>query len=460
MKKYIGDKKFYSKLFAVMIPVLIQNVITNFVSMLDNIMVGRVGTEQMSGVAIVNQILFIFNLGVFGSLAGAGIYTAQYHGKGDHEGVRCSTRFKLFIVTGVLAAALTILLTTGEQLIGSFIHEGEDALDLAATAAYAKDYLRIMIFQMPLFALINVYSSALRETGETKLPMRAGITAVFVNLFFNYMLIYGKLGAPMLGVRGAAIATVISRIVECGITMIYTHTHTDKHPFAKGLFSSLHVPADLAKQTAKMGLPLLVNELMWSGGMTTLNQIYSRRGLEVVSAQNISTTISNLFFCGFFAMGTSVSIIVGQLLGAGKLEEAVDEDRKLLAFTVALNTVVGAVMVLVAPLLPKIYNTTDIVRTLAKDMLIVNAIMMPANAYTNACYFTLRSGGKSFITFLYDSCYIWVLSIPLALVLINYTNMKIVPIFALVCGVDIIKCMIGYIFVKKRIWVNNLVVTN
>ena len=457
LQKYIGDRAFYSRLFAVMIPILVQNVITNFVSLLDNIMVGRIGTEPMSGVAIVNQILFIFNLCIFGGLAGAGIFTAQYFGKGESEGVRQSMRFKFYVAASVVAMAEVLLLTSGDRLISLFIHEGEDALDLAATLHCGKQYLSVMLLQLPLFALLNVYSSTLRETGETQIPMRAGIIAVFVNLVFNYILIFGHFGAPKLGVVGAAAATVIARVVECLIIVVYTHTHTKAHPFARDLYSSLRVPGSLAAKIAVTGLPLLINELLWSGGMTTLNQIMSRRGLEVVSAENICAVVSNLFFCAFFAMGTSLSIIVGQLLGAGKLEQAVDENRKLIVFSVALSTAVGLVLALIAPLVPRIYNTTEIVRHLAADMIIVNAVMMPSNAFTNACFFTLRSGGKSLLTFLYDSVYIWVLSVPLALFLVKGTDLPIIPIYAICYGVDILKCIVGYILVKKRIWVNNLV---
>ena len=457
LQKYIGDRAFYSRLFAVMIPILVQNVITNFVSLLDNIMVGRIGTEPMSGVAIVNQILFIFNLCIFGGLAGAGIFTAQYFGKGESEGVRQSMRFKFYVAASVVTMAEVLLLTSGDRLISLFIHEGEDALDLAATLHCGKQYLSVMLLQLPLFALLNVYSSTLRETGETQIPMRAGIIAVFVNLVFNYILIFGHFGAPKLGVVGAAAATVIARVVECLIIVVYTHTHTKAHPFARDLYSSLRVPGSLAAKIAVTGLPLLINELLWSGGMTTLNQIMSRRGLEVVSAENICAVVSNLFFCAFFAMGTSLSIIVGQLLGAGKLEQAVDENRKLIVFSITLSTAVGLVLALIAPLVPRIYNTTEIVRHLAADMIIINAVMMPSNAFTNACFFTLRSGGKSLLTFLYDSVYIWVLSVPLTLFLVKGTDLPIIPIYAICYGVDILKCIVGYILVKKRIWVNNLV---
>lgn len=460
LNKYIGDRDFYKRLRKIMIPVLIQNVITNFVSMLDNIMVGRVGTEQMSGVAISNQILFVFNLCIFGGLAGAGIFTAQYYGKKDSEGVRATFRAKIWAAGGIMLVGMIIVVFLGESIISTFIHEGKDNLDMAATLEYGKRYLSVMFFQMPLFAILNVYSSTLRETGDAKLPMRAGLAAVAVNLFFNYMLIYGKFGAPAMGVTGAAIATVISRVAECTIVIGKTHITREDHPYICGIYRTLRVPGNLTKDIIKKGVPLLLNELLWSSGMTLLNQILSLRGLEVVSAENISTTVSNLFFCAFFATGTSISIIIGQLLGAGELEKAVDEDRKLLAFSVALCTVVAVVMILMAPLFPKIYNTTDIVRNLATKMLTIAAIMMPFNAFSHGSYFTIRSGGKVLVTFIFDSGFVWAVSIPLTLAIVKLTEMPIVPVYFISYGADAIKCIIGYFLIKSKVWVNNMVSEN
>ena len=456
-RKLIGDRAFYRKLFAVMTPVLIQNVITNFVSLLDNVMVGQVGTEPMSGVAIVNQLMFVFNLCIFGGLAGAGIFTAQFYGKGDHEGVRHTFRAKLYIAIGSILIFAAVFLTRGEQLISLFLHQGEENLDLAATLHYGRDYMLVMLLGMPPFAVMQVYASTLRETGETLLPMKAGVIAVFVNLVLNYILIFGKLGAPALGVEGAAIATVIARFTECFIVIGWTHLHRERNPFIQGAYRSLRVPGQLAKQIVVLGLPLLINEVFWSGGMTVLNQCYSLRGLEVVSAINISTTVSNLFFCAFLSMGTTVSIVVGQLLGAGELEKAVDEDRKLIAFSVALCVVVGIVMALIAPLVPEIYNTTPMVKRLAAELLFVSAAMMPVNAFTNSCYFTLRSGGKTIITFIFDSAFVWVICIPTAFVLSRFTGMAILPMFIIVQALDLIKCVVGFYLVKARKWVNNLV---
>ena len=457
LKRLIGSRDFYRRLFAVMAPVLVQNVITNFVSLLDNVMVGQVGTEPMSGVAIVNQLIFIFNLCIFGGLAGAGIFTAQFYGKGDNQGVRDSFRIKLYVAAGSLAVFLLLFLTRGEALISLFLHEGEEQLDLAATLNYGLDYLHVMLIQTLPFALTQIYSSTLRETGETVLPMRAGVAAVFVNLFFNYILIFGKLGFPALGVVGAAIATVIARFAECFTVVLWTHRHRDRNPYIVGAYSSLKVPGQLAKQVAVMGLPLLANEALWSAGMAMLNQCYSVRGLEVVSAFNISSTVSNLFFCASMAMGTTVSIVVGQLLGAGELERAVDEDRKLIAFSFALSVAVGAVMAALAPLIPRVYNTTDAVKSLAVRLLIVTAVLMPLNAFTNAAYFTLRSGGKTVITFVFDCVFLWALNIPLAFVLSRFTGLPVVEMYALVEGLNLIKAALGFWLVRSRKWVNNLV---
>ena len=457
LRSLIGDRAFYRKLFAVLVPILIQNLITNFVSLLDNIMVGQVGTEPMSGVAIVNQLLFVFNLCIFGGLAGAGIFTAQFYGKGDDEGVRHTFRAKLYIAVSALALFTLLFLTKGGTLIRLFLHEGKEQLDLGATMTHALAYLHVMLLQMFPFALCQIYSSTLRETGETVLPMKAGITAVFVNLVFNYIFIFGKLGFPEMGVVGAAIATVIARLVECAIVIGWTHRSRSRCRFITGAYRSLRVPAQLARRMFRLGAPLLLNELLWSAGMTMLNQCYSVRGLEVISALNISTTITNLFLCAFFAMGNAISILIGQLLGAGELERAVDEDRKLIAFALALSLFIGALMACVAPLIPQIYNTTPSVKALACSLLYVSAAAMPMNAYTNACYFTLRSGGKTVITFIFDSAFLWCVAVPTAFVLSRFTAVPILPLYVAVYALDLIKCAIGTYLLRRRKWVNNIV---
>ena len=289
------------------------------------------------------------------------------------------------------------------------------------------------------------------------LPMIAGIIAVFVNLFFNYVLIFGHFGAPAMGCIGAGIATVISRVVEFLIISIVTHRSKERFTFLKGLYRSLRVPVSLAKSIAVTGLPLLVNECLWSIGMAVILQCYSVRGLSAVAGMNISNTVSNLFFVVFFASGNAIAIIVGQLLGAGKIEEARDTDRKLLTFSVAGCLVMAVLLAVTSPFIPQIYNTADQVRDLAMKFMLVVAVTMPINAFNHGCYFTLRSGGKTLITFFFDSVYTWIVNIPLAFVLARYTTLDVVLVYFIVQFSEIIKSFIGGYLVHKGVWANNVV---
>ena len=459
--KFIGDRDFYKMVLMIAVPIMIQNGITNFVSLLDNIMIGQVGTEQMSGVAIVNQLLMVYYLCVFGGLAGAGIFTAQYFGQGNHEGVRQTMRFKFWMVTVITALTTVLFLGCGTALIGAYLKGDGSAESIAATLLYGERYLKVMLIGLPAFAAVQIYSSTLRECGQTLLPMKAGIAAVIVNLLFNYILIYGKFGAPALGVIGAAIATVLSRYVEMLITVIGVHRKSRgenaPYAFVTGLYRTLKVPGDLTRKIIKKGSPLLFNETLWAAGMAMLTQCYSIRGLNVVAGLNVSNTINNVFNIVFIALGDSVAIIVGQLLGAGKMKEARDTDNKLIAFSVMCCTGVAFVMFLMAPLFPGLYKINDEARLLAKYFIMATAFFMPQNAFLHATYFTLRSGGKTIVTFLFDSVFIWCVSVVIAFVLSRYTGLPVIAVYAMVQLGDIIKCIIGFVLVKKGVWLQNIV---
>ncbi|MEE1192926.1 MAG: MATE family efflux transporter [Blautia sp.] len=456
-EKLIGDKRFYKMVLLIAVPIMIQNGITNFVSLLDNIMVGQVGTEQMTGVAIVNQLIFVYNLCIFGGVSGAGIFTAQFFGQKDDEGVANTFRFKLWMAAILTGITILILVVFGEPLIQMYLNGNQDGGDTAAALFYGKKYLWIMLAGLPAFMVVQVYASTLRECGSTITPMKAGITAVIVNLVFNYLLIYGKFGFPELGVAGAAVATVLSRYVEAVIVVSWTHAHKEQNTYIKGLYRTMKIPVYLVKRILIKGTPLLLNETMWAAGMALLLQCYSVRGMNVVAGMNISNTISNLFNVVFIALGDSVAIVVGQLLGAGKMEEAKDTDRKMIVFSVMCCTVVAMVMLVIAPLFPQLYNTNPASRELAKYFIMVTAVFMPQQAFLHAAYFTLRSGGKTIVTFFFDSVFICCISVPIAYILGHFTELYVVYIFIAVQMADIIKCIIGFVLVKKGVWLQNIV---
>ncbi|HOM03605.1 MAG TPA: MATE family efflux transporter [Acetivibrio sp.] len=456
-RTFIGDRKFYKTVLVLVLPIIIQNSITNFVNLLDNIMVGQVGTAEMSGVAIANQLMFVFNLAVFGGLAGAGIFGAQFFGAGDNDGVRYTFRYKLWISAVILVVSLAVFLTGGDWLISLFLKGEGDPLEAAAMLEHGHAYLRIMLWGLLPFILSQAYGSTLREAGETVLPMVASIAAVVTNLCLNYVLIFGKLGFPELGVAGAAIATVISRYVELVIIAVYTHRNTARFGFIVGLYRSLRVPGKLALTIFNKGMPLLINEILWSIGVSMLTQIFSTYGLNVVGALNISNTITNLFNVVFISMGSAVAVMVGQALGAGDMSRAKEYSWKLIFFSVCTCFVVGAILIAVAPVIPHIYNTTEDVRSLAAHFMKVSALYMPFFAVSHCSYFTIRSGGKTFITLVFDSAYTWGVVVPVAYLISRYTDFNIYAAYPVCYLPDALKSAIGVYIIKKGQWAQNIV---
>ena len=457
VNRYIGDRAFYRQVFAIAIPIIIQNGITNFVSLLDNIMVGQVGTIPMSGVSIVNGLLFVFNLCVFGASSGAGIFTAQFFGCQNHEGIRHTFRFKILSCL-LIAAVGNLIFTLGDKLlIGLYLTGEGDAAAAAGALEYGRSYLRVMLWGSVPFALANAYSSTLRETGETFVPMTAGIAAVMINLVLNYILIFGHLGLPAMGVEGAALATVISRYAELAIVAWWTHRNPRKNPFILGAYRSVFIPIHLLRDIILKGMPLLVNEFLWASGMAVLNQCYSTCGLDVVPATNISSTLYNVGSVVFIAMGSAVGIIMGQMLGAGcSKEEILEHNRKLTITATITGGAFGILMAAAAFPFPRIYNTTASVQHLAAMLILMNSIALPFNSYTNAAYFTLRSGGQTMVTFLFDSCFVWGFCVPLAYVLTRFLGIGILPLFAICQATDLVKCVIGHVMIKQGKWIQNL----
>lgn len=451
------DKHFYRKIFVITMPIVIQSTITNFVGLLDNLMVGRCGTDSMNGVSIFSQLFFVFTLCVWGASCGAGIFTAQFFGKGDHKGVRDTFRIKIYLVGIATIIGALVFIFFGDFFMLKFIHASDSIGDPKATMNYACEYMMIMIIGMIPTALGMVYAGTLRDIGETSVPMKAGFVAVFVNLILNYILIFGNFGFPSLGVKGAAIATVISRFVECSIEIIWTHSHSKRCLFINGAFSSFKVPLPLVKNIIVKGIPLAANETLWSLGLTFLNQSFSLRGLAVVAAINIVNSIANLFNVFLFAIGESISIIAGQLLGAGKNNEAKSTANKMILLSAIVSAVIGIILILLRNLFPSFYNTEEEVMKFASIFILQTGIFLPILAIVHGCYFTLRSGGKTFITFLFDSVFIWVFIVPIAFVLTRWSNMDIIWIYFITRALDLIKCVIGLVLIKKGVWVHNIV---
>ena len=470
-RKFIGDKAFYRTVIIILLPLVIQQGITSAVNLLDNLMVGSLGEESLSAVGVVNQILMVFNLTMFGGLSGVSIFGAQFAGKVDVDGMRQSFRAKLYFGLAVVVIGIALLWGFGEQFIGIFLAGETDAARRALALSEGLDYLNIMLFGLFPFMLVQAYAGSMREMGKTVATMVGSVIAILTNLVLNFLLIYPvreltvfgvtftMWGAGM-GVRGAALATVIARFVEMFFVLIYAHLHQQRYIFLKGAFRNGYVPMSLLKKIAITGTPLMLNEVLWSLGMTFINQCYSTRGLSAMSALNITGTAWNLFCIIMFAMGNAVAILVGQRLGAGDKAGARDVDQKLLFLTVISHIILGAALMACSGLIPLMYNISPEARALTSRLLVVAGAALPIHAFLHATYFTLRSGGKTFITFLFDAVYTWCVPAVLAFVLSRYTQANVVLMYFAIQFIDVVKLIIGLFMLRSDFWANDLTASN
>lgn len=457
LRSLVGDRHFYRRVLRIAVPIFLQNIITNFVSLLDNLMVGQLGTLPMSGVAIVNQLLFVFNLAVFGVSTGTGIFTAQYYGGNDQEGVRHTFRFKLLgsvLFTAVFLAAFTLW---DDELIRLFLTGEGSASDMVGMLAFGKEYLAIMLWGLLPFALSSSYATTLRECGETLIPMLSSFAAMFCNLILNYILIFGHLGLPAMGSAGAAIATVISRYLELAIVAFWAHKHTVKFPFMKGLYRSLRIPGALMKQMITKVAPLIFNETLWSVAITFQSQCYSTCGLEVVSALNIVSTVNNMATVGATAVGNTIGILMGQMLGAcSKETEVRSENRKLMAFAVAMGAVFGALLAAVSGVFPNLYNTSQAIRDLSAGMILLMAISKPFQSYHVSVYYTIRAGGLVLWTLLYDCGFLWLIVVPVTFIMCHFAPLPFLVVYGICLLSEPLKCILGTVMLRKIRWIKNL----
>lgn len=458
LKSVIGDKALYKRIFIFAIPIMIQQGITHFVNMLDNVMVGTVGQAESTGVAVSNQLMFVFNLCVFGAISGAGIFTAQYFGKGDLEGVKQTFRFKIIFCVLLAALGISLFCLKGEDLIMLYLNKDDNAELAARSLGFAESYLYIMVIGLVPYTISQCYGSTLREAGQSTVPMAAGVAAVAVNLSLNYVLIFGKLGAPKLGVNGAAVATVISRFVELAVLVAYTFIKRQKCIFILESFKSPYISFSLIGEIFKKGMPLMLNESLWASGIATVNRFYSQRGLDVVAANNISQTFFNVFSVAFMSVGVAIGILLGHDLGGGKNREKIKTEAfKSIFFSVFISAVIAVVYAVCAIFIPRIYNVSDNARSIATHLMQVTALTMPLDAFAHASYFTLRSGGKVIITLIFDSFFVWGITVTAAAVLINYTSLGIITVYFICQALNIIKCVLGFVFVKRGSWIKNII---
>lgn len=448
-KEMWQDKAFQKRVLAIALPLMFQQLIVSSVNLVDNLMVGQLGDVALSAVSNANRYYMIVWAGVNGLIASATIFLAQFLGANNHLQMKKTFRFMLVSSYALCIVFFLLAFFMPEYIIAFFIKD-------VNVITVGSSYLRIAALSYLPSVLSLATGSAFRAMGETKLPLVISVSSVLINVVLNYCLIFGHFGFPCLGVEGAAVATLVARIVEMVVYLIALKLNNV--PFKTRIKNLFKFESSLAKQITIKALPLCVNEVMWSFGMSTLLRAYSYHGLVVNTAYSMASTIADMFFVLFAGMATATTVLIGTSLGANRLDEARDNGYKLLAFSIVMAFVFLVLMYLSSFIAPDFYNVSIESKELARSFLQVMAVCFVLYMYNVQCYFILRAGGDTKSTLFMDSGFMWMFNIPLVFYLSYMTNVDIVLVYLFGQLTDIIKAFLSTYLVRKEKWVKNLTV--
>lgn len=441
-------KEFLKKIIVVSIPIVLQQLFLNLASLLDTLMVGQLDDASISGVYIATQIIFVVNLMILGSIEGASVFFSQFFGSKDEKHQRNAFAFKLIASLFVSLVATLILLFFGKNLVSLFL---TDALEIKI----ALDYLNIVSLSLIPFAISVSISSTLRETHKGVAPMVITFIGVVVNFIINYILIFGKFGFSQMGATGAAIGTLVDRLVEAMLLILLVVIA--KPSFANDFLKSFKMDKRLFKDMIKKSIPLCLNETLWSLGQTMLVFYFTLCDPIATTVLPIVQTIFNLLFVVLLGLGNGVSIVVGNTIGNNEIEKAQKEAYMSILFTIISCVVLGISLFITSDFIVSLYSGVSVeAKTLASYFIKFNGIYMVINGLNTSLFFLLRAGGKTEVVFIFDSFYGWLISVPVAFIVVQFFEISLQNMYVFVYSLDIIKSVLGIILIISKKWYKNL----
>lgn len=449
-----GPASFYKSALAIGLPIMAQSLIQNLVSLIDNFMVSGLGDVKMSGVNIAGQILFVFMVLTNAICSSGGIFMTQYYGANEKHGMQQALCFKMIVLGAAFLVYIVVSMVIPRQVLGLMVignSQAELILD------QGEQYMFLMGFVGLPMVLSAILASSLREIGRVKAPLVISVFATVINTFFNWVFIYGNLGAPRLEVRGAAIATIIARAIEMLIYLIYVAK--TKPPFLIKLSIFLHIDWKLFGEILKKGSMIIFSELVWVASETVTTALYNGRGgADVVSGMSSSFAIANLYFVAFGGVYTATGVMIGKLLGEGKLDEARKQKTWLFSGSVIFGIGMTFFGLATTLLIPVVFGSLSVAsQAICRDMVTFMALFMPLWVFNNTEFAVSRAGGDTVMGMLIDGGGT-LITIPATFLLAIFTTIGPVAMYIFVKCIDILKVIAAYIWLKKERWVKNLTV--
>ena len=445
----LKDRRYWNLMISIGLPIALQNLIFNGLNMVDNILIGGLGEANIAAVGIANKLSFLFNLFLFGANSGANIFSAQFWGKKDLAGVRRVLGLSLLIGMTVAVPFTLVGFLIPERFIGLFSDDPE-------VIAQGASYLRIAALSFPISAITSSYGMQSRGVGRTKIPLLSSASALTFNSIFTYLLIYGKLGLPQMGVAGAALATLLARALECGLLvgMIYRN----KFELAARFSEFSGYTGVFLKRFAKSVAPVITNEVLWSIGVTGYTYFYGRLGTEAVATVQIMDLVNGLFFSLFAGIANACGSIIGNKIGAGEDDTARVYAKRSVVVVMALGAVTGILMVFVTPLFLGLFNISETTRALcAAAVLVYAAFNIPRGTNAVMVVGVCRGGGDTLFAMAIDVLAPWLIGLPMAYLGVEVFGFPVYIVIAMIQLEEVVKSIFGIIRLLSNKWLHNLV---
>ena len=449
MKFLFGDKKFLNIMLKLAVPIMLQNLIFASLNMVDGVMIGQLGESAVAAVGVANQIFFLVSLLFFGIGSGSAIFAAQYWGRKDTERIQSVLGLSLMMsISGALIFSLVAILFP-VQVISIYSTD-------PAVISQGSVYLQIVAFSYVITAITNSFAFVLRSTENVKLPLVTSLVALSINTLLNYGLILGNFGLPSLGVKGAAIATIISRLIE--VVLLLYIIYRKKLPIAAKLPALLNFKILSIKKFFKTTLPVIATEIVWSFGITTYNVVYARIGTESIAAVNISGTLDRIIFVVFAGLGNACAIMIGNQIGAKENEIATSYAKKFLVMGAVGATILGLTMYVFASPFLSFYKVSEITINYTIKLIGLMALSLPVRSLNMILLIgILRSGGDTRVAFFIDAGSVWVIGVPMALIGAFVLGLPVHLVYLMVLTEEVVKLAMGlYRFFSQR-WINYLI---
>ena len=442
------DKQFYKLLLSIALPIAMQNLITFAVSMVDTLMLGTLGEVELSAASISNNLFFVFMILNFGLAGGSNILISQYWGKNDVKAIH-----KVLAIMYKVCVALSIIFTA-IALFAPRLFISIFTPDMAVVDAGEK-YLSIVGLGYFFYAITNCSIMMLRSVKTVKISMVVYSISLLVNAFFNWILIFGNLGAPRLGIEGAAIATVLARFVEFAIVMCFMAFFEKKIKFRLSHFKIKD--ALMKKDYIKTCTPVVFNEFLWAMGSSMVAVIVGRLGTEVVAANSISNVVNQFVTVFIFGLSSAAAVMIGNSIGEGNYKKTKEYAATIAICVACLAVFAGLLTFTLRPFIVQFYNVSDLTKSIAMDIMAVNSVIVFFQAMANTTNIgILRGGGDVKFVLVNDVIFMWLVAIPLGFIAAFVWGWPVIAVFCVIRVDEILKVICSTRRIISWKWITNV----